>query len=433
MIPRDAQLVQLGPWPAGGNNLTVEHSVPRRAFREGVNVVVADDGKVRRRDGYDKVFDAVEPHSGFGYGARGFFAEGTELRAIELYPNGSVSEPLTIFEGLAIDEPLAHCLIEPDIYVSDGTVALRISPTNTVSEWALPTPPAPAVSALAGGAFEAGRYQFALAYRAATGEESGLSSTVAFDLTDTGGFTLSFPAGPASAAQVLVYMTKPNGAQLMFARAAPAAATTITLTPGPLTRMSPTAGMEPLPAGRFAAYFAGRLLVAVADAVFWSEPMLYALTAYEHNYALFGEPVTGIGVVGETAGGFFVGQMSRVYFARGENPAEARLEEVYPAGMVPGTLTHVPGARLPMENPPTVPVPVWLATNGVICAGMPDGSIAPLTETTFATKVGDAGASVFVQRDGENRLVVTTRNPSENVFAVTDSVSIEVVRNGITP
>lgn len=432
MIPREPELQRLGPWPAGANNLSAESAVPGKSFREGVNIRVADDGRVGRREGYEKLFEGDEPHSLFAYGRRAFYAEQSELLTTELYDDNSFSEPLVVYTGLVVDALLAHCLIEPDIYVSDGAIALRIAPDNTISTWALPPAPTPAGALSSGGQLPAGRYHFATAYRAANGEEGPLSNRLTLDVAEGQQVVLSFPPVPGALRQ-LIFMTKPNGTELLLFGSVPNAATTATILKQRLGRPPVSDGLESMPAGRFAAYYAGRLLVGVEDMVVWSEPSQYALTALEYNYTLFSEQVTGLGTIGETTGGFFVGQLTRTYFVRGDNPSDARLDEVYPAGMVPGTLTHVPGARLPLENPPTVPVPVWLATNGVVCAGLADGTIVPLTETRYAMDVGDRGASVFDQRDGVSRFIATTQNPTDNVFAVRDQVSIEVVRNGISP
>ena len=134
---------------------------------------------------------------------------------------------------------------------------------------------------------------------------------------------------------------------------------------------------------------------------------------------------------GEAGGGFFVGQESKVYFVTGDRPDDLRLSEKYPAGMVEGTLQMVPGAKLPFEQPPTEPVPVWLATNGVVCVGLPSGEVAPLSEGRYVAAVGKTGAGAFLQRDGESRYIATTEAPDENVFAARDEVTYEVVRNGI--
>lgn len=434
MIPRDRDLARLGPWPAGANNLSAEHSVPRGSFREGVNVNVADDGKVSRRDGYTKVFDAHEPHSVFGYGARAFFVEGTTLYGTELYNNGTFMPPLALYGDLQRDTPLAHCMIEPDIYVSDGNVALRLDPSSNISPWGLARPPVPTVVPGGTAGLQGGQYAVAIAFRRANGEEGPLSAQTVLSVGDGASLEVTFNGGILDGVdRIMVYATKPNGSELLLYGSVPVGTPTALITNARRGRPPVSEHLDPMPPGRFAAYFAGRLLVAVEDMVVWSEPHQYALTDPAYNYTLFSETTTGLGTVGETVDGFFVGLLSKTYFVSGGNPADARLSEVYPAGMVPGTLVHVPGARLPLEAPPTVPVPVWLATNGVVCAGLQDGTVLPLTETRFAANVGDSGAGVFEQRDGLNRYVVTTRNAAENVFAVQDSVSIEVVRNGMAP
>lgn len=431
----ERELQRIGPWPAGTNNLSAEHAVPPRSFREGVNVRVADNGEVSRRDGYSLLFDLVEPHSAFGFGMRAFFAQGTTLYATEMYEDGSMSEAMPIFEGIERDAPLAYAVIEPDIYVSDGALSLRISSNNTVTQWAPPQAPTPTTNGAltGGGSLPPGRYQIALAYRLANGEEGPLSPWLSIDVASIEQPVIAFPAAPAPVERQLIYMSKPDGTALLLYGSVPASATSATLTKLRLGREPVSDGLESMPPSRFAAYYAGRLLAAVEDMVVWSEPMQYSLTSIEFNYTLFAEPVTGLGVVGETTDGFFVGQLSRTYFVRGDNPNDARLQEVYPSGMVPGTLSHVPGARLPLEAPPTVPVPCWLATNGVVCVGLQDGTVLPLTEPRFVANVGDKGASVFEQRNGVSQFLVTTANPSDNVFAIQDQVSIEVVRNGISP
>jgi len=97
---------------------------------------------------------------------------------------------------------------------------------------------------------------------------------------------------------------------------------------------------------------------------------------------------------------------------------------------VAGTLQYVPGARLPMEVPPTERCPMWTSTSGVFCVGLPDGSVLPLTETRYAAAIASEGAALFVQNAGKNRYIATLRDPSENGFVLSDSFSAEVIRNG---
>lgn len=432
MKPSDRDLVTLGPWPRGIDNVSAEHAVKPGSLREAVNVNLDDDGRLSRRDGYEKLFEENEPHSLFAYGRRAFYAAADTLKQIEFFDNGEPGDPIDVYEGINRDAPLAHVMIEPDIFVSDGVINLRIDGASNVTLWSLPTAPRPdAVLNTGTGALEAGRYSISIAYRSATGEEGPLGPAI--DVTvEEGSIELSFPAAPAGVARQLVFLTKPNGTAPLLYGSLPAAATMAVVSQNRLGRSPVAAGLDPMPAGHFATYFAGRLLVGYEAVLYWSEPNQYSYTALDYNYIMLAERITGLGTAGETTTGVFVGQETRTFFLRGDNPADAKLEECYPAGVVPGSMTLIPGARLGLENPPAMPLPAWLATNGVFCVGLPDGSVLPLTETRYAAAVGTRAAATFLPREGRNQLLVTTQNPSENNFAISDSVSFEIIRNGIT-
>lgn len=420
------RLIELGPWPLGANNLALETSVPRRSFRRGVNVDVTDDGKTVRRDGTARVIEGDDVCNLFGYGLRGFFQDGGTLYGFEVV-NGTETGPVSLFEGLAPGVRLAHCLIEPYIFVSDGTQTLRIAPDNEVTAWSVPTAPSPVLTVLpSGGSLPPGRYHVAVAYKIATGEEGPLSGWGTIEISEGQGIRVGLThIGPG--VRTAVYVTKPNGVELLHLATVPQPPAVNVLNVAQLGRPPVTQHLDPMPPGEFALLWNGRLIVAADRFVYWSEPNQYGATNLAYNYLEFASPVSGLAAV-ETSGGFFVGQGDRTYFVAGADPADAALAVAYPAGIVSGTVQLVPGARLPVENPPATPVPTWLATNGVFCAGMEDGSILPLTETRYAARTGPSGAALFVQKSGRNRLVTTVRDPQENTFAMTDQFSAEVVR-----
>lgn len=428
MRPDDRDLQPLGPFPGGANNVARETSVPRRQLREAVNVDLSDDGKVRRRAGYELIEPLLEPSSLFGVGRRGFLLSGDTLYAFEV-ESRDVSSPIPIYDGLRAGARMAAVLIEPDIFATDGDVNLRITPDNQVSLWTPESVGDPAVTVADNGQLTPGRYQVAVAARLASGEEGPVSGIAVVDVADDGS-RLQVTLPPTAAPRLSIFMTKPNGTQLLFVASVPANAGTVSISAPQLGRAAATE-FDPMPAGQHAMYFRSRLWVAADSMLVASEPFQYGMTQLDFNTMQFAEPITGIGTCGEAGATFFVGQESKVYLVRGDSPSELGLTEKYPFGMVHGTLTMVPGARLPLEAPPTEPVPVWLATNGVVCAGLPDGSVLPLTETSFAADVGSTGAGMFLQRDGESRYVATTAEPRENVFAMRDEVSYEIVRNGI--
>lgn len=429
MRPSDRDLQQLGPFPAGANNLSRETSVPRRSLREAVNVDLSDDGKVRRRKGYELIEPFEAPSALVAYGRRGFvLADGT-LYAFEV-EDQVVSTPLPIYSGLRPDARLAHAVIEPDLFLSDGDQNLRVAPDNQITPWSIPTPGEPLVVA-AGGPMDAGRYMFAVTGRLPAGEEGPPSATVLVEAQDAAQFFLTLPPALPDVPRFAIYMTKVNGSELLFVGSVPSNAGTVTVASPKLGRPMVTDHAQPMPPGEFAMYFRGRLWVATDALLTASEPFQYSVTQTDFNTIPFSETITGLGTAGEAGGAFFVGQQSKVYLARGDSPGDLSLTEKYPFGMVPGTLAMVPGARLPLDAPPSEPVPAWLATNGVVCIGLPDGSVLPLTEANYAADVGATGAGMFLQRNGESRYIATTANPRENVFAVRDEVAFEVVRNGI--
>lgn len=435
MAVTEGQLVPIGPFPAGANNIALETSVPARSFRKGVNVNVTDDGKVRRREGYTKIIDAYEPRCLYGAGKRAFFAIEGDLYAAAASrgPDGlpTLADVQLIYSGLDPAGELSYTLIEPDVFVSDGQSNLRIGPDNFVSSWSLPALDFPLVTTTEGGSLEAGRYFVAIAAKAMSGEEGPLTDPMVIEVPADGKMFIALPTSiPAGTARVAIYMSKPNGKELLLLTAVPASAGQVTVGKQRLGRPPVSQDLDPMPPCRFSAVWNGRLLVAYGAAVVWSEPNQFALTQSAYNFLPFSEDITMLAAI-DTAGGFFVGLGSKTYFVVGANPADASLTLAYSAGVVPGTLVMVPGARLPFDDPPDMPVPMWMATNGVFCVGFMDGSVHPLTETRFVGAHAEAGAAMFDQRNGQNRYVATLRNPSENNFAMSDQITAEVVRNGI--
>lgn len=426
----ERSLVSIGPFPAGSNNIALETSVPARAARRVVNADFNDDGKIQRRQGRTKVFGAVEPHSLWGFGDRGFFAMGTRLYAFTV-ADGYPTPPVELTNQLSPDAPLTFTVIEPDIFVSDGQSNYRIGLDNSFSDWSVPTAEQPGLFEVQ-GSLPAGRYMVAVALKNDTGEEGPLSLHSTIEVGDNAGIEVNVRAWGDPKLRTVIYMTKPNGTELLFAASMPASASSKVFLKQNLGRAPVTQHTDPMPAGRFSAIWNGRLLVAVGNIVYWSEPLQYGVTNLSYNYRVFSDTVTMLAAI-DTAGGFFVGQGKHTYFVSGADPSDARLVSAYAFGVVPGTQTMVPGARLPFDVPPVMPVPMWLASNGVFCVGMLDGTVQPLTETRYAAQHADAGAVMFDQRAGKNRYVATLRNPSDNNFAMSDQFTAEVVRRNNIP
>lgn len=426
MRPSDRDLTPIGPFRRGVDNMSGETDVGLRSLREAVNVNVSDTGRVSRRDGYTLV-STMSASDIVGVGNRGFIAADGTLLTFDVadFGIGAITE---IMEG--VGEHLCVALIEPDIFMSDGERNFRIAPDNTITPWALDEPMPPAVAALnnQGGGMAAGTYQMAMSNAPVGEAESALSERVVFAIG-----TGEYPSIdlPLTGHRRALYMTKADGTELLLVAYVPADVPGINVMQPQLGRPPVTEDTAAMPACSAALYYRGRLWVATQNWLTTSLPFQYTVTALEDGTMALMEPITGLGSCGDAGGGFFIGQQSRVYYAQGDSPNELTLLERYPAGMVAGTLKMVPGAQLPMQAPPSEQVPMWMATDGVFCVGLPDGTVLPLTERYFVAANAKRGAAMMQRRKGESRYIATVEEPRDNVFAASDELTIEIVRNGI--
>lgn len=424
--PTEGQLQDLGPWVRGQNNLSEEARLAYESFRASANIDVTDTGGIRRRVGYQRVVSVPGARGLWSNRHRAFYAVAQNLYSFD----GQNS--VLLHTGLHPHNPLAYCAIEPTVYVTDGASGYAISPVGVVRRWSPPEPARqPVATALSYGGLTAGRYMVAVTHAYAGGTESGTSSSTVVDVPDGGGIQLAdFPV-PPSDVNFRVYVSNANGTELFFYGAVPPTVLTVDITSRPLGRKLTTMFKSSLPAGQHLGYFQGRLYSASGNLMYWSEPMTYGLTDLSRNYVMLSSPFTMIAGLPEGAGGMFVASEHRTLFLRGNNPAQFEQIEAYPYGVVSGTLTYVAASMLGMEGE-SHSLPVWMSRNGVFCVGMPNGKVSPVNEATFAAAVGNSGASMFRMQRGVPQVVTSMSGALEaNSFAVADTASMTVTRNGI--
>jgi len=126
--------------------------------------------------------------------------------------------------------------------------------------------------------------------------------------------------------------------------------------------------------------------------------------------------------------GVFVGIEGRMFFVAGSDPYAVQQRQVHNAGPIPGAVTHVPGERLGV--PGTATVPVFWTQDGVMWAGLPDGSLRPLTRDRFALPAHRRGSMILKQREGISQVVSVLSQAGEvSTMAASDSVTAEIKRN----
>jgi hypothetical protein len=433
--PTEKDLVAIGPWPSGSNNIANESSIPPGACRSLINGDFYPGGRVRRRSG--STLDQTGSVSGlWSDGHYALCRIGDQL--LNYLPG---STPTLVYSGIHPDNPMVYCRVNQYILVSDGVVCLRVDPTTSlVRSWGVPSPTGqPVLLATSAGGLDAGIYQVAITYTDVSGEESGTELAAVVELTQPGGIALSSipqSTDPCVTA-IRIYMTRPNGTQLLRYARVPAGVTSLEIGVQLLDRELETQFLEPLPGIADVEFCAGRVFFATGDMVGWSQSVRLGLWSPADNYLLYPGPVTQIAAsskdsAGESTTGVFVSAGDSIFWLPGGSPAEYKNVPVYDSPAVPGTLVYISGSFFKRQEVPSQEVPVWVAQNGTVCVGLPNGTVLPLTENKFAMSVGASGASILRESDGIRQLLFSMQPPGEVLpIVATDTLVITRVKNGI--
>lgn len=249
--------------------------------------------------------------------------------------------------------------------------------------------PAPGVAAGTGSLVK-GSYGVALAWlRGAL--EGPLSVMVNCAVPANGALTIVAPPPlDTSVTGMRLYVTRPDGGELLRAGDyAPAPTLEIPLLP-PLGAPPPFAGMDPMPTGQHLALWRGRLLTARGSVLRFSEAMAYHVHDPLHGFVQMPQRITFLAPVD---GGIFVGQVDHVAFLRGASPGELALERKSGAAPVPGTAVELPAEVAGQASEGGRPTVAWLAGNGFVL-GTPDGVIIETMAKRLKGITGARGATV---------------------------------------
>lgn len=433
-VPADQQLATSRGWPAGIDNLNSEQALARdengvtTALRDAQNVDLDRQGKPARRAGYRKLVSAAT-HAHSLWASRDFplalYVDGGDLMAL---PDGDA--PFVVNAGMGI-EPVSYAEAAGSAWWVSTSQHGRVSGAGDAGAWGVVGPGGPpTLAATASGGLCAGRYQVAVTFMDAAGEESGTPRAATVDVADGGGIQLSDIPQPDDAThRIRVYASPANGDMLYFVADWPAGTATAFIGPHRAGRPLATQFLEPMPCGHIVRWQNGRLFVAAGSDLVFSEPLRYGLTDPVHNRIGFGgridllEPV-GAGTEGA---GLFVADGRKTYFTGGADPKTYTLRIAYPHGVVPGTSLVVPGSVFGLES--TAPVAYWLADNGVGCLGLPGGQVVPLRENQTIAPAATAGASLYRDTGAMRQVVTTLVNAVPRGLAIGDKLTCEVFRH----
>ena len=279
-----------------------------------------------------------------------------------------------------------YLVVNNFIIISDALALYKYDGASVI-KLTIETPPEPMVRLSIGSLLD-GTYTVAIAW-SKDGRESGLSSSVS--LNGEGGIELILPYNYSEDAdQVVIYMTKRNGSELL--KVATVAVNTATFTISSdkdLTRAAQFQHLSPMRTGKFLNLWRGRLLTADKNMLYFSQALNFHLCDERYDYIAFPQRVTFVEPV---ESGIWVGQSNTVVFLSGTDVKELNLVQTGVKPPVPGTALRV-NSDLLGELSAGLESILWLAENGY-CIGTPSGNLIEAHANTLKGIAAKGGQSV---------------------------------------
>ncbi len=401
-----ANTAPIGPF-VGVNNRLPDHQLGivergRKAgdyLRNAVNVDLTATGTLQRRKGSTLAQAGADCHSLWSDGEQAFYVDGDTLYQ---YPR------IALRSGLVPGRRVSWCKTPTgDVIWTNGTVLERIR-AGVSAPLGLPVPnPAPTVSASAGGSLKVGVYQVAITATNADGEESGATWPVQVTVPEGGRIEVSGLPGTL----VNIYVSPLNG-DTLYLSASTTASSYIIPVMGAQGAQCPTLNLRPLPAGRFVREYHGRLLVADAAGIYYSEPWAYGLYNPLRGYI----PLAGITVLEPGQTGVYVATAEKTYWLSGLDVDQVeRVVELLPYGAVEGSATRI-------ENSNDI---AWFSARGLV-VGSQDGQAKNMQEENVAVGVAQVGATLYREQGGMRQIIASLSGLFETVApAMTFTVADE--------
>lgn len=431
---RDSQLVQLGPWPAGINNVTDEKRLPRNEFgtrpvalREADNIDLDTAGMPTRRRGYTaQLADMTLAHSGWSDALVPFALLVTDGELCSLQPDLTL-RPLGAYVG---HQPLSYALIGSDIYYCNTIASGLLPAAGGPHRWAPEQPSGqPTLAAVDGLGLFPGQYQVAVTYTDDMGRESGTTLAAQVDVTEGQGIHATALPQPLDAATVLIniYLTDANDQVLRRHTSLPAVGITDLHIGVPATgKALDTQFLEPMPGGQITRLFNGRQLVARGRRLMWSNPLRYGMYNRARGVMEFHAPIDLVAPIGRE--GVMVAAGDRTIWLGGAEPSAWTRDIAYGAGAVPGSHLEVPGVAFATDgDDDTSPSEVWLARDGQLVRGTA-GRVSPMKFDSAVIDGADRAAPLYRSEGGLQQLVMGLRAPQRQALAVTDTAVAHVIR-----
>lgn len=371
---------------ARDDNLQRGGDTPALFVRDAVNVDIHSDGRFSMRHGVRKVSDLAlrnmwqSPLHGDVFAALGDKWGKVNMQDWSFHALAQCGK------GRLWHEVVNHQVMvasDEGILVYDGQAAYRL---------VVDTPPAPLVLE-SSGSMESGIYGVAMSWLRGK-LESAVSAMTTVEVTQ-GGLSVLLPMCTDDAITgVRLCLTRCNGGELL--QAGDYAIDTVKVDVVLLPRLGASAVfryLSPMPSGKFLKLWRGRLLVARANRLLFSEAMAFHLHDERFGWIQFPQRITFVQPV---ENGIWVGQVDHVVFLAGQDLGNLAMVKTSAKSPVPESATLL-GANEVGELAGGLPMAVWLAENGWV-AGTAQGQLVELQAGVISNVVGQSGQSVVYGR-----------------------------------
>lgn len=264
-----------------------------------------------------------------------------------------------------------------------------------VERLAIESPAAP-LAIVSSGSLVAGTYGIAVSW--VRGAMESAPSVISFvDVPEQGGIEVTMPMSfDASLTGARLYITKPNGGELMRAFDIPTGVPAVSVPLLPELGTPPQfLNKSPMPTGRYLKYWRGRLMTARANVLRFSEAMAYHLHDERHGFVQMPQRITFVEPVD---GGIWVGQVDHVAFLQGSMLDDLTMIRKTASAPVPDSsiqvLADAVGGEISQGATATV---IWLAENGYV-AGTSGGEVVELQAGAMKGIAASSGTSVVIDR-----------------------------------
>lgn len=358
---------------------------PSLHVRDAVNVNIAPTGAFSLRQGFRQVTAEKitclwqSPLHGDVFGVLGGMWGGVDTESWR-------HDPL-VFIGQG---EVFHAVLNNLVCVS-GPAGVFVFNGQGVERLTIDTPSPPLVIT-GSGSLDPGAYGVAVSWLRGT-KESAPSSIWMVDVSHGESLEVTLPMClDSSVTGARIYLTAQNGGELRLYGDVAVSGTVSIPVMGNLGAPVQFRGMSPMPSGRYLAVWRGRLVVAQANVIRFSEAMAYHLHDEAHGFIQFPQRITFMLPV---RGGLWVGQRDHVVFLSGGSPDSLELVVRKVKPPIPGSAVLVDAELLDPEISQGDACAVWLSENGYV-VGTGSGTVVELHSKIIGGVSGESGRSVVL-------------------------------------